>query len=242
MLPLNKPVIVSEEALVAPVLVPDVAPGLAAKAAAAGPAYVVLGGNQLLAFPQRHYAVADCFGLSDPERQLRAGLRADRHDHAGVPVYRLAAAAGGRTFHRPEGAAVFAGDRHGLYVLRTAAAERCASIRDHSVAALAGRPWIGGVSSGVGADRAACLGRALRLRAIGVSGRRQFRHVDGAAAGGADRGAVRPAQHRLVFVDRISGDRHPVADRCTGIGRRSRTEKIAAVGAASGCAEVRGVS
>ena len=41
---MNKPVTVSEEALAAPVLVPDVTPGLAAKAAAAGPAYVVLAG------------------------------------------------------------------------------------------------------------------------------------------------------------------------------------------------------
>jgi FSR family fosmidomycin resistance protein-like MFS transporter len=47
---LNKPVIlsqetvVSEETLTAPVLVPDAAPGLAAKAAVAGPAYVVLAG------------------------------------------------------------------------------------------------------------------------------------------------------------------------------------------------------
>ena len=41
---MNKPVIVSEEALVAPVVVPDVSPGLAAKAAAAGPAYIVLAG------------------------------------------------------------------------------------------------------------------------------------------------------------------------------------------------------
>lgn len=41
---MNKPVTVSEEALGAPVLVPDVAPGLAAKVAAAGPAYVVLAG------------------------------------------------------------------------------------------------------------------------------------------------------------------------------------------------------
>ena len=41
---MNKPVTVSEEALVAPVLVPDVAPSLAAKAAAAGPAYIVLAG------------------------------------------------------------------------------------------------------------------------------------------------------------------------------------------------------
>jgi len=42
--PLNKPVVVSEEALVAPVVVPDVAAPTAARSAAAGPAYVVLGG------------------------------------------------------------------------------------------------------------------------------------------------------------------------------------------------------
>lgn len=41
---MNKPVTVSEEALAAPVLVPDVTPGLAAQAAAAGPAYIVLAG------------------------------------------------------------------------------------------------------------------------------------------------------------------------------------------------------
>jgi FSR family fosmidomycin resistance protein-like MFS transporter len=41
---LNKPVVVSEEALGAPVLVPDLTPGAAARAAAAGPAYVVLAG------------------------------------------------------------------------------------------------------------------------------------------------------------------------------------------------------
>jgi FSR family fosmidomycin resistance protein-like MFS transporter len=40
---LNKSVVVSEEALVAPVIVPDVTPDAMAKAAAAGPAYVVLG-------------------------------------------------------------------------------------------------------------------------------------------------------------------------------------------------------
>src|SRR6185503_14861305 len=43
-MPLNKPVIVSEETLTAPVVVPDAAPALAAKAVAAGPAYVVLTG------------------------------------------------------------------------------------------------------------------------------------------------------------------------------------------------------
>jgi FSR family fosmidomycin resistance protein-like MFS transporter len=41
---LNKPVIVSEETPTAPVVVQDAAPGLAAKAVAAGPAYIVLTG------------------------------------------------------------------------------------------------------------------------------------------------------------------------------------------------------
>src|SRR5580704_14667347 len=42
--PLNKSVTVSEEALSAPVIVPDLTPGSVASAAAAGPAYIVLGG------------------------------------------------------------------------------------------------------------------------------------------------------------------------------------------------------
>jgi MFS transporter, FSR family, fosmidomycin resistance protein len=41
---LNKPVVVSEEALVAPVIVPELTPGSAAHSAVAGPAYVVLAG------------------------------------------------------------------------------------------------------------------------------------------------------------------------------------------------------
>jgi MFS transporter, FSR family, fosmidomycin resistance protein len=51
---LNKPVVVSEEALVAPVVIPDVTPAAKASAAgkvsAAGPAYVVLGGISLSHF------------------------------------------------------------------------------------------------------------------------------------------------------------------------------------------------
>src|SRR5882672_5040539 len=42
--PLNKPVIVSDEALVAPVLVPDVTSGSIAGTASAAPAYIVLAG------------------------------------------------------------------------------------------------------------------------------------------------------------------------------------------------------
>jgi FSR family fosmidomycin resistance protein-like MFS transporter len=47
---LNKPVVVSEEALVAPVLVPDVTSGSSVNAAATAPAYVVLGGISLSHF------------------------------------------------------------------------------------------------------------------------------------------------------------------------------------------------
>jgi FSR family fosmidomycin resistance protein-like MFS transporter len=47
---LNKPVIVSEETLVAPVIVPEVTPPSAGKAAASGPAYIVLGGISLSHF------------------------------------------------------------------------------------------------------------------------------------------------------------------------------------------------
>jgi FSR family fosmidomycin resistance protein-like MFS transporter len=48
---LNKPVVVSEEALVAPVMVPEAMPHPAGNnAAAAGPAYIVLGGISLSHF------------------------------------------------------------------------------------------------------------------------------------------------------------------------------------------------
>ena len=47
---MNKPLVVSEEALVAPVIVPDVTSSAVAKASAAGPAYIVLGGISLSHF------------------------------------------------------------------------------------------------------------------------------------------------------------------------------------------------
>ena len=171
------------------------------------------GGNQLLAFSQRHHAVVDRLDLSDPERGLRARLRADRDDHAGVPVHGVAAAAGDRAFHRQEGAAVLALDRHGIYLLRPVAAQRGAAISRYPDRGGFGRARLGGVPPRIGTDRAAGFGRPLWLRAIGVSARRQFRYLDGAGAGGPDRGAVRPAEHRLVLLDRVSGHRDPVADR-----------------------------
>ena len=98
-----------------------------------------------------------------------------------------------------------------------------------------GRPWLGGVPSRVGADRAARIRRPLRLCAIRVPARRQLRHLDGAGAGGADRGAVRPALDRLVFLDRVSGDRHPVADRRL-VQAADRDQEVGRDRAASGSA------
>src|SRR5665811_2157760 len=48
--PLSRPVVVSEEALVTPVTVPELTSASVAKAAAAGPAYIVLGGISLSHF------------------------------------------------------------------------------------------------------------------------------------------------------------------------------------------------
>src|SRR5450756_2471559 len=48
--PLNKSVVISEETPVAPVLVPDAAPGSVKKPSAAGPAYIVLAGISLSHF------------------------------------------------------------------------------------------------------------------------------------------------------------------------------------------------
>ena len=183
----------------APVVVPDAAPGLAAKAAVAGPAYVVLAGISFSHF------------LNDTMQSLIASVYpilkdAYALDFAQIGMITLAfqftaslLQPRGRAFHRQEGAAVLARDRHGLYLLRLAAAERRAALSRHPDRGRAGRARLGGVSSGVGADRAAGLGRALRLCAIGVSARRQFRHLDGAGAGGLDRGAVRPAQRSPGF-------------------------------------------
>ena len=183
--------------------------------------------HQLLAFPQRHHAVADPVGVSDPEGELRARFRPDRADHAGVPVHRLAAAAGGRPLHRQEGAAVLAGDRHGLDAVRPAAAQRSRITTRHPDRRRAGRARLGGVSSGIGADRAARLGRPLRHGAIGVPGRRQCRHRARPGAGGADRGAVRPAVDRLVLLDRLRRDPGAVADRALVPAADRRKKKLA---------------
>ena len=190
---MNKPVIVSEETLTAPVVVPDAAPGLAAKAAVAGPAYVVLTGISFSHF------------LNDTMQSLIASVYpilkdAYALDYGQIGMITLAfqftasllqPVVGHFTDKKAQPFSLAIGmgfTFFGLLLLSVAA-----SLSRHPDRSRAGRPRLGGVPSGVGADRASRLGRPLWFRAIGVSARRQFWHVDGAGAGGADRGAVRPA-------------------------------------------------
>ena len=234
---LNKPVIVSEEALVAPVIVPEVKSLLAAASgAAAGPAYIVLAGisfshflndtmQSLIAsvYPilKESYALDFAqIGLITLAFQFTASLLQPVVGHftdKKAQPFSLAIGMGSTFF--------------GLLLLSVAQQYAVILV----AAALVGL-GLGGVPSGIGADRAARFGRALWFCAIGVSGRRQCRNLDGPAAGGADRGAVRPAQHRLVFLDRVSRDRHPVADRAV-VQAADRGQEVCAGRSASGRAE-----
>ena len=210
---MNKSVIISEEALVEPVVVSDVSSDSMAKAAAAGPAYIVLGSISFSHF------------LNDTMQSLIPSvypiLKASYAlDFAQIGLITLAfqftasllqPVVGHFTDKKPQPFSLAIGMGFTFFgLLLLSVAQQYLVIL---IAAALGRARLGGVSSGVGADRAAGFGRAFRFRAIGVSGRRQFRLLDGAGAGGLDRGAVRAAQHRLVLVDRIPGDRHPVAHR-----------------------------
>ena len=209
---LNKSVVVSEEALVAPVTVPDVtAPSASKQGGGAGlcraggisfshflndtmqslipSVYPILKASYALDFAQ--------IGMITLAFQFTASL--------------LQPVVGHFTDRKAQPFSLAIG--MGFDLLRPAAAQRRAAISGDPDRGGAGRPGLGGVPSGVGAHRAARLGRPLRFRAIGVSARRQLRNLDGAVARGADRRAVRPAQHRLVLLDRVSRDRHPVADR-----------------------------
>ena len=192
---------------------PDVTPRLAAKAAAAGPAYVVLAGISFSHF------------LNDTMQSLIASvypILKDNYalDFAQIGMITLAfqftasllqPVVGHFTDKKAQPFSLAIGmgfTFFGLLLLSVAH-----HLSDHSRRGVVRRPWLGGVPSRIGADRAARLRRPLRLCAIGVPARRQLWHLDGAGAGGPDRGAVRPALDRLVFLDRLSRDRDPVADR-----------------------------
>ena len=208
---MNKPVAISEDASAAPVVAPDLLPSLNAKAT--GPAYIVLAGisfshflndtmQSLIAsvYPILKDAYALDFaqiGMITLAFQFTASLLQPLVGHftdKKAQPFSLAIGMGSTFF--------------GLLLLSVA--------QQYAVILIAAA--LVGLGSAVfhpefGADRAPRLGRTLRFRAIGVSARRQFRHLDGTGAGGAHRGSLRAAEHRLVFVDRVPGHHHPVADR-----------------------------
>ena len=109
-----------------------------------------------------------------------------------LPMHRLAAAAAGRAVHRPAADALLARRRHGLHPRRAAAAVGRRQLRLPAAGGGADRHGLLGVPPGSLARRAHGVGRALRLRAIVLSGRRQRRLGDRAAARRLHRAAGRP--------------------------------------------------
>src|SRR5689334_23131661 len=77
--------------------------------------------DQLLPFFKRHGPVADSSDLSDLEGIFPSRFRADRFDHAYIPVHRVAVAAGGGPLYRLPSQAVLAVDRNGIHAGRSAA-------------------------------------------------------------------------------------------------------------------------
>ena len=219
---MDKPVIVSEETLVAPV----VAPGITDKAAATGPAYLVLGGISFSHFLndtmqslipsvypilKENYALDFAqIGMITLAFQVTASLL--------QPVVGYVTDKKAQPFSLAIGM--------GFTFVGLAAAERRSCLRDDPCFRRTGRPWLRGVPSGVRAHRANGVGWSLWLRAIGFSGRREFRLGDGAGAGGADHRAVRAAQHCVVFVDRICRDRRPVCKSAGGTSCGSRRARV----------------
>ena len=208
---MNKPVIVSEETLTEPV--DGCEPRAALKASVAGPAYIVLAGISFSHF------------LNDTMQSLIASvypILKDNYalDFAQIGLITLAfqftasllqPLVGHFTDKKAQPFSLAIGMSStffGLLLLSVAH-----QYLGHPDCRRADRPRLRGVSSGIGAYRAAGLGRPLRLCAIGVPARRQLRHLDGPGARGLDRRSLRPALDCLVLVDRISCDRRAVADR-----------------------------
>ena len=170
-------------------------------------------GAQLLAFLERHDAVAGAGSLPDAERLLWPELCPDRADHAHHADDLVLAAAGGRARHRSPAAALFAGDGHGCHPGRLAAAGACRELSAAVAGGDDGRHGVGGISPGSLAGGADGIGRAPRARPVGVSGRRQYRLVAGPDARGFYRNPERSGQHRLVFVRGPAGDGGAAAGR-----------------------------
>ncbi len=161
---------------------------------------------QLLAFPQRHDAVAGPGAVPDAQGQLRPQFRADRPDHAGHAGDLVAVAADRRIRRRLAAAALFSRRRHGVDLCRAVDAGECEQFPPLAVRRRDGRDRLGGVPSRGVARGADGVGRAARAGPIAVSGRRQCRLGAGADPGGVYRDPARAGQRRLVFRRGAGGD------------------------------------
>ena len=108
---------------------------------------------------------------------------------AGLPVHRLAAAAGGGLCRRHPAHALFAGARHGLDPGGAGAAVGGAQLSGGAGRRHADRAGLVGVPSRIQPRGAHGVGRAPRPGAIAVPGGRQYRLGAGAAGGGVRGGA-----------------------------------------------------
>ena len=141
------------------------------------------GRPDFLPFDQRPFDFAAARHLSAAQERVRPELRPDRCAHAGVSGHRIAAAAGDRIIYGSTAAALCAAVRHGGHCARPRGARLRAELCGTALGLRV--PWrrLVNLSSGILAHGASGFRWCARLRAVAVSGRRQFRQLAGAAAG-----------------------------------------------------------
>ena len=210
---MNKPVIVSEETLTAPVVVLDATPGFAAKAAVAGPAYVVLAGISFSHF------------LNDTMQSLIASvypILKDTYalDYGQIGMITLAFQFTASLLQPLVGH--FTDKKAQPFSLAIGMGFTFFGLLLLSVAHL--YPIILIAAALVGLGSAVFHPESARIARLASGGRYGFAQSVFQLGGsfGTSMGPLLAAlivvpfgqpSHRLVFVDRVSGDRDPVADR-----------------------------
>src|SRR6516164_7037792 len=163
-------------------------------------------GAQLLAFLERHDAVAGACALPDDQRFVRSQFCADRADYLDHAADFVIAAARRRVSVRPSPAALFAGGRNGRDLDRPSAAGERRQLFDAGAGGGAGWFGIGGLSPRGLARCADGFGWKARPLPIVVSGWRQYRLVAGTASRRFHRDPEGSVEYRLVHLGGAGGD------------------------------------